>query len=123
MEVAMAGAVLKAKSSGSPYRFHIGVVLKENVAVPAFAKAIFENPENPSKPFVVTQRIEHRGKITIIETPTFAKRPENRLMTVTVELYRDASRQQKLDELSQQFFPGLPSDQELRRAGLEQFVD
>lgn len=123
MEVATAGAAIRKTSTGKPYRFHVGIVLKESVSVPAFAKATFENPLNPANPFVVTQRIDSRGKVALIETPTFANRPENRLFTVTVELYGDASRKQKIDQLTQQFLPGLPSEQELRRAGLGHLVD
>jgi hypothetical protein len=123
MEVATAGAGLKTKSSSKPYNLHVGIILKESVEVPVFAKATFENPENPSKPFIVTQRIESRGKLVVIRTPQFAKRPESRLMGVNVELYRDASQRQKLDQLSQQFLATLPSDQEMRKAGLGHLVD
>jgi len=123
MEVASAGATRRASSTGKPFAYHVGLILKDSVKVPVYAKATFENPWNGSEPIVATKRISERGEIVIIETAGFAKPPEKQRMTVKVELYKDAARREKLDELNQQFAVMLLSDPKMRSAGLGHLVD
>jgi len=110
------------KSSG-PYYFHVGISPKQGAAFPIFAVAEFENPTNPAKPLIKEGRMNKPGDVISLKSPYFRQRPENRAHTVIVRFYSDASRRQKVDELTQQFLPSLPSEQDLRRAGLEHLVD
>ena len=122
MEVMAAGATRKGNASGKPYGYHVALRFKGDFKVPVYAKASFENPWNGSEPIVVTKRITERDMV-VIESPGFSKPPEKKLMSVHVELYKDAARRQKLDELNQQFVVTLLSDQKLRNAGLGHLVD
>lgn len=122
MRVMTAGSTITKTKPGKPYGYQIGIVLKANSPTPAYAIARFENPDNPSKPLVATGKFSSAGKTFYLESPLFAKRPEVRTSSVTVELYRDASRKQKIDELRQDFITTLPSDRQLREAGLGHLV-
>jgi hypothetical protein len=121
VKVITAGAGVKR--SGGTYYYHVGLSAKQGVSLPIYAVAEFENPAHPAKPLISEGSITENGNMLRLESSNFSKRPENRIHNVVVRFYRDASKRQKIDELRQSFLPALPSEQEMRRAGLGHLVD
>jgi hypothetical protein len=121
VKVITAGAGMKR--SAGPYYFHVGLKPKPSASLPIYAVAEFENPENPSKPLISEGRIIKNGDVLRLESPHFSERPKERIHTVVVRFYRDASKQRKTEEIRQSFLSSLPSKQEMHRAGLGHLVD
>lgn len=117
METTFAGASMKKGETQKPFVFRTSVVLLEGAPSPAYATFHFDNPVQPSKPFVVKSGPPDKNRLgerTLeAETPRFERITNNRNFSCSVDLFSDAARTKKIDRLTQEFrvaiAPGLAS--------------
>lgn len=123
LEFTGAGLSFKDLKGATPYSYMAMIKLRPGAPAPSYANVRFENPRNPSQPFVVKDQFNSGGSSIRVSTPQFREAPTEKMNKVTVTLYSDRSRTKKIDEVAQDFVVTVPSPEFLRKKGLGHLVD
>jgi hypothetical protein len=106
LEFTTAGLGMEKGDSAKPFSFTATVKLRKASQKPTYATFRFDNPEQPSKPFVVKvgPPEDLAGEATFLaETAPFSRVGNHRDYSCSVDLYSDAARTHKIDHADQKF--------------------
>ncbi len=99
---------IEGETNNRPFAFGAGLKLLPGAPAPAYATVRFENPENPSAPFVSKHTFSKPGDEIAISTPSFGRVTNSRNYTFSVDLFSDSARQNKIDYFTQQLRVDIP---------------
>jgi len=121
LSVTTAGVGFATRKESKPYWYHVGFDLAESAKLPARVRVSFKNPDDPGRPLVVSRKVTDRRNH--VESPRFSTRPPGGTSRVTIDLFEDADGETPVDTVTQGFLTQIPSDAELRAAGLDHLAD